>query len=172
MAKCGYCGTTVVLGGKKAGGLTFCNDRCYSMGALMSVADQVPDDVLQRRIREVYMGPCPDCGGSGPVDVQTSHSVWSAFVLTSWKSTPRISCRSCGAKRKVGDTVFSLFAGWWGFPWGLVMTPVQIARNVAGLISQPDSSEPSAQLATMVKLDLARQLVQTGAVDSPSSPPC
>jgi hypothetical protein len=29
-------------------------------------------------------------------------------------------------------TVLSFFMGWWGFPWGLVYTPVAIIQNLAG----------------------------------------
>lgn len=30
MAKCGYCGTTILFGGKKDGDLRFCNDECHA----------------------------------------------------------------------------------------------------------------------------------------------
>jgi hypothetical protein len=29
-------------------------------------------------------------------------------------------------------TLLSLFLGWWGFPWGLVYTPMVVIQNLAG----------------------------------------
>jgi hypothetical protein len=29
-------------------------------------------------------------------------------------------------------TVLSLFLGWWGFPWGLIYTPMALATNLRG----------------------------------------
>lgn len=94
-------------------------------------------------------------------DVHKSYRVWSALLLTSWKTSPRVSCRSCGVKAQLGDTVFSLVLGWWGFPWGFVMTPVQIARNIAALIGGgKDAAAPSAELERIVGLNLAARALE------------
>lgn len=29
-------------------------------------------------------------------------------------------------------TLLSLFLGWWGFPWGLIYTPMALATNLSG----------------------------------------
>ena len=29
-------------------------------------------------------------------------------------------------------TLISFFAGWWGFPWGLIYTPMTLAQNLKG----------------------------------------
>src|SRR5262249_42160585 len=76
-------------------------------------------------------------------------------VLTSWVSRPQISCRSCGMKSQAGGALFSLVLGWWGFPWGLVMTPVQVGRDIAGLAKGPDPMKPSPQLEKMVRMNMA-----------------
>ena len=83
--------------------------------------------------------------------------VWSALVLTSWKNEPQISCRSCGRKQQVLSLVISLVAGWWGFPWGLIMTPVQVIRNLRGIFGGPDPLQPSPQLEQAVRVSIARQ---------------
>jgi hypothetical protein len=49
--------------------------------------------------------------------------------------------------------------GWWGFPFGVIFTPVQIVRNVIGLCRSPDPMQPSGQLENMIKLDLGTQMV-------------
>ena len=161
MAACGACGTTILFGGVKSGDARFCNDKCYARGYFALAAKQLPPDLIRREAQTVYSGMCPKCQGPGPVDVHTSHQVWSLLVLTSWKSTPQIACRRCGVKRQIGDLLFSLFLGWWGFPWGLIMTPVQITRNLAGML-RSSGTGPSPDLERIVGLELAAQSVRGG----------
>lgn len=159
MARCDNCQTFILFGGVKDGNYRFCSEKCHEQGYLLSIADQVPDDLLAERLATIHQGTCPKCGREGPVDVHTSHTVWSVLVMTSWKSNPEVCCRSCGTKAKLSAACFSGAFGWWGIPWGIFMTPTQIFRNVAGLASGPDPSTPSKQLETMVRIDTAARLV-------------
>ena len=159
MAACSFCGSTIVLGGKKDGDRTYCNDKCLQLGALVRIAEQFPDAEIRPRVLSIHQGRCPRCQGPGPVDIHTSYRVWSALFFTSWANRPQMSCRSCGTRGKIGDVFFCLFLGWWGFPWGLIMTPVQIVRNLAGLTSNPDPTRPSDALTSMVKANLAAKYV-------------
>jgi hypothetical protein len=158
MAMCDYCGTTILFGGVRDGDLRFCNQQCHQNGYILNLADQIPEDILTQHVRQAHDGNCPKCQGPGPVDVHTSHTVWSALVMTSWRSRPQVCCRSCGAKSKLGALASSAVLGWWGFPWGLVMTPIQILRNAGGLLAGPDPTRPSAQLEKIVRVSLASQL--------------
>lgn len=159
MAKCDYCGTTILLGGVRDGDFRFCNESCRQHGFLLAVADQVPADLMSQQVAEVHQGPCPKCGGPGPVDVHTSYLVWSALVITSWQSRPQVCCRSCGIKSKLGGAMLSGVVGWWGLPWGLIVTPIQVLRNAWGLFSSPDPTTPSAQLQKMVQLHVAANVI-------------
>jgi hypothetical protein len=58
-------------------------------------------------------------------------------------------------KDKLGNALFSLVLGWWGLPWGLLMTPIQVGRNLVGLFFWPDPAVPSARLEQMVRMQLA-----------------
>jgi len=158
MASCAYCNTTILFGGRRRGELRFCNDKCQQQGALASVADQLPAADVAAFIRRVHQGNCPECSGPGPVDVHISYRVWSALLLTSWSSHPIVSCRSCGTKRKLGNTAFSLFFGWWGIPWGILMTPIQLARNIFSIIRPNDASVPSAALEKILRLQIASRV--------------
>jgi hypothetical protein len=159
MAKCDYCGSTIIFGGKRRGELRFCNDTCSGRGALLQISRQVPENTVNEAVLRAHQGLCPKCGGAGPVDVHVHHQVWSALVLTSWKSSPQISCRSCGVKSQLGGSAFSLVLGWWGFPWGLLVTPIQIGRNVFGMLHGPDPLKPSAKLEKAVRMNIAAQAV-------------
>lgn len=160
MAKCDYCGSGILFGGARRDDLRFCNEHCLQAGALMTIASQIPETELSKRVKEVHRGACPRCGGKGPVDVQTSYRVWSIVLMTSSQSRPQICCRTCGVKAKLGDAAFSGLLGWWGIPWGLLMTPVQVTRNLAGLLSSPHPHEPSDELRRLVSLNLAAALVE------------
>jgi hypothetical protein len=155
MATCAYCNTTIFLGGKRQGDLRFCNATCLQRGALASVARALPQPEVDQYVARVHRGQCPACQGVGPVDVHTSYRVWSLLFMTSWSSRPKVCCQGCGTKRKVGDTVFSVVLGWWGFPWGFLVTPMQVIRNVWGVVNQPDPSTPSPALEQMLRLEMA-----------------
>src|SRR5690242_16200146 len=113
MARCAYCESNILFGGKRLGEDRFCNDRCLAYGSAITRARQLPPGVVDEYVRRIHAGPCPKCHGPGPVDVHTSHSVWSALILTSWRSSPQVSCRSCGAKSQAIGVASSLFLGWW-----------------------------------------------------------
>jgi hypothetical protein len=112
---------------------------------------------------------CPKCRGMGPVDVHKVHSVWSALLLTRWSTKPQVSCRSCAIKDQMGGALFSLVCGWWGFPWGLVLTPVQITRNIMGMANPPDGKRPSESLRKLVLVRLGAQMMSRPEA---GVPPC
>ena len=116
MARCNYCGTTILFGGARDGEVRYCNARCQQSGRLLAVSNQFPQAQVQEQIWKVHQGACPKCGGSGPVDVHKSYRVWSALVLTQWSSLMQVSCRHCGLKKQMADAGFSLLLGWWDFP--------------------------------------------------------
>lgn len=155
MTRCDYCGSSILVGGTRDGQRRYCNATCASKGSLAAASREVPDDAVRAEVAKVHRGPCPKCRGAGPVDVHTSYRVWSAIYLTSWSSRPQVACRRCGNKARLGDTLYCLVLGWWGIPWGVLITPVQVVRNLAGLFRAGSSASPSAQLATMVRLQMA-----------------
>jgi len=160
MAKCDYCGSTIIFGGKRDANGRFCNQKCQGRGGLLAFSRQIPEGTVTEQVWKFHQGPCPKCNGSGPVDVHVNHKVWSAIALTQCSSTPQISCRSCGVKSQLGGTAFSLFLGWWGFPWGLLLTPIQIGRNLIAMASPPEPSKPSPQFEKAVRMTIASRAVQ------------
>jgi transcription elongation factor Elf1 len=117
-ARCAYCDTRIFFGGKREGQLIFCSEACRQAGIRLAVSHQVPDRVVTERLEAVFNGRCPRCGGPGPVDVHTSHRVYSALVVTSWNSRVAVVCTPCGRRAKVGDAIRSFALWWWGLPCG------------------------------------------------------
>jgi hypothetical protein len=171
MTKCGYCGSTVVIGGVRSGDQRYCNTKCLQAAHLLSVAKLVPADVLEQQVEQVFRGNCPKCRSLGPIDVHRFYEVWSALVLTRWATSQQLSCRSCATKRQLGALVFSLFCGWWGFPWGLILTPVQITRNIIAMCAGPDTSRPSENLRKLIQVSLGKQIMAAKQPATASVPP-
>ena len=120
----------------------------------------ISPEFLEEQVIAVHQGICPNCSGSGLVDVHTSYRIWSALVLTSWASRPHICCIKCGRMKQIKDAIFSLLLSWWGFSWGLIVTPIQIIRNLVGMVKQPDSSQPSRKLRRLVLINIGMNLMQ------------
>lgn len=170
MANCSYCNSFILFGGQTDQTGRYCNGDCQQAGNLLALSQAIPPSQMATLIREVYEGSCPQCGGRGPVDMHKAHRVWSALILTSWSSNPELSCKSCATKRQLGAAAFSGVLGWWGFPWGIVMTPVQVVRNITEMAGGPKSGRPSDLLAKFVRLQVAARMVQASQ-ERPAPPP-
>lgn len=160
MAACGACGSTILFGGTKIEGERYCNEDCATRGQYMRIAAQVPEADVKQFVREMHTGPCPKCRQGNSTDVHTSYFVWSALVMTSWQNKPQVSCRSCGLKSQAGNLIGSLLLGWWGLPWGIVMTPVQVVRNIVAMIRPPDRDTPSPALERVARLHIGSQIAR------------
>jgi hypothetical protein len=55
--------------------------------------------------------------------------------------------------------LFNSLFGWWGFPWGIFGTPIQILRNLDRLGPSKGQTEPSDALVEIVRADLATRLI-------------
>jgi len=155
MKSCAACGTTIVFGGVEEDDRPYCNESCAEQGLLLEQATSVPEAELRRAVEKVHEGPCPLCSGAGPVDVHKSYRVWSGIVITAWSTRQTIGCRRCGVKQQLLDILYSGLCGWWG-RLGVILTPIQIARNITALISPPSPYSPSEELERSVRLQLAR----------------
>jgi hypothetical protein len=158
MATCAHCQAHVGAGdGKWDGPLRFCGSECLNRGAAGAFA--VPSAQLQEAIRKIHQGDCPQCSGPGPVDLHTAYHVWSIILWTQWSRSARLSCDACArsARRKAARR--SLALGWWGFPAGIVMTPVQIWRNLAANRKPRHAHRASQDLVDFVHARLTEERV-------------
>ena len=155
MKKCEVCGTLIVFGPVRSGEHIYCSYVCRDEGDFEEETAIVSNGEAEEMALALNLGECPKCDGPGPVDMQYSYTVWSVFVLTSYKTISEVCCGTCGRKSKLKAALFSLGLGWWGLPFGLLITPVQIARNLFGMLCGPVAGSPSPELEPVAKLLLA-----------------
>jgi len=165
MAKCGYCNATVMLG-LRDGDQRFCNNKCKQNAYLLRMSRLVPAETLERELETIHRGNCPKCNLPGPVDIHKYYEVLSFIVLTRWTTKQQLSCRSCGQKRQWRAIALSFFGGWWGFPFGLILTPIQITRNMIAMYSQPPASQPSVNLRKLIQVHLGQQIARNQQLKS------
>ena len=77
-----------------------------------------------------------------------------------------MSCRKCGVIAKIKHGLASAVFGWWGFPWGLICTPIQLVRNLVYLPFAPSPDSPSKALVDICKLSLAKELMSEFQAES------
>jgi hypothetical protein len=129
-------------------------EKSGGRGELESISPSKQDKIGEQ-VHSIHQGRCPQCGGPGPVDIHTSYQVWSAIFFASWRKQQELCCKSCGVASQVGGVLFCLLLGWWGFPFGLIMTPVQIMRNLWAIFFGPDPRYPSKNLRKRVHATIA-----------------
>jgi hypothetical protein len=164
MAICDYCSKNFNLFGVHENGYSFCSANCRDRAnGLLRLLDGVPPAEIESYIARVRAGPCVKCGGSGPVDLYQSYRAYSFVVLTRWSTHNHFVCRSCARKEQLQSLGLSVLLGWWGIPFGLILTPIQIVRNIAALASGPDPAKASQRLQNISKLNLARQIARNAS---------
>ncbi len=161
MARCQNCNAIIVAGAVKHGSLRWCSNDCRRRSATRDVATIVPDAVIDKTVLDIFHGRCPQCKGDGPVDLRSSYVVWSAFLFTRFYNDSKLCCSKCGRINKVKSFFISGIAGWWGFPTGFVVTPVQLVRNLIGL-TDADTRDPSAALREFVSIELLHKAAEQG----------
>lgn len=157
MANCACCGKSFLFG-QKDGSLNYCSDNCLSRGPLFEIGRQIPQDIVLSHTSQLFNTNCPICGKKSPTNLHRSYDIRSYILLTTWKTNTYISCKFCAAKKQIGAIFANLFLGWWGIPWGIAGTPIQIMRNIFALFYNPKSPEKSDDLQGFIRATLAEEI--------------
>jgi hypothetical protein len=152
---CPVCGKFVIFGGVKDGKQRYCSKRCYEADAVTREARLVPALLVDKFARELSGEPCPKCQGVGPIDIHESHSVYSVILYTKWQTKKHLVCSGCARKQQAVDFAGSLIAGWWGIPFGLIVTPCILVMNIVSMTKHPGANGPSEALKDRARLILA-----------------
>jgi len=169
MGPCYTCKKTVAFGGIKDSGFRFCSKDCYSQKArFIQELASIPDSSTKAEAGNIKSGACGTCRQKGNVEFHKSVFVWSAILVTSTKENAFIGCTSCARKKQLLDTLGTAVLGWWGFPFGLIMTPLAVSINIFQMIKSGSRKEPSEALMQYARERLARSLrssqLESGAI--------
>jgi hypothetical protein len=156
MAHCDHCGVSFRGMSIANGRYRFCNGVCAEKGAVLRKLDRVDVGVINEHIARAQAGPCAECAANAKVDMYYSYRAHSVLVYTSWKKRTHFCCRSCGRRHQISSIAYCMCLGWWGVPFGLVITPWQIAMNLGALLR--NSNGPSNELQRIIRLNLAAAL--------------
>src|SRR3954463_1041671 len=74
------------------------------------------------RVKDVVFACCVSCG---------------ILTWVYWSKPYRISSRSQGFLRGSPYSVMTLLLGWWGLPWGVVLSPRAVWTNCTGGVEAP-----------------------------------
>lgn len=158
---CPTCNKSILFGGKKFEGVRYCSKKCLEEDELGRLARKIPDHQVEQYAAEIMDSLCPVCESEHHLDVHKSYFVYSVILMTSWETKLHLSCKSCAAKKQRKDFFSSFLLGWWGVPFGLIMTPVQLVKNLTAMAKSPDRSEPSEDLKSH-----ARQILALNAINN------
>lgn len=160
MSLCAYCNADLIFHCYRANGKAYCNTSCCKQDEVRTVRiSAIPPQLLEQELRQLHQGKCPRCQGPGPVDFHHSYRVISVVVSSFHEDREHLCCRRCGLKAQASDLLLTLVIGWWDIHRsGLVMTPVQILRNLWAMINAPDPLFPSAKLRRFVEIKLSGNL--------------
>jgi hypothetical protein len=164
MAVCDYCNKNFNFFGVHEGDYSFCSANCKNQArALLKSLEQFTPQQIEDYIGRSRAGPCRQCGKPNPVDLYQSYRVISMILLTRWTTHNHFVCRECARREQLKSLAYSAALGWWGFPFGLVLTPVQIIRNIVAMSGGADPKQASPRLRSLLKLNLARQVAAAAA---------
>jgi hypothetical protein len=163
MIHCETCKQPILTDGLQTAAGVFCDQHCLEKSPSRPSGDLVSLQIDQW-VREIQNQKCSECNGDGPVDVHRSYTVWSAIFLTRWVTHQRLCCSRCGNTKRLEALIFSMALGWWGVPGGLIITPIQILRNLNGMIwsrSKRPSSALRKHVVNTVRQQVSREQMQS-----------
>ena len=159
MARCRNCKGIVLFGGESDGEHRYCSKKCLDQDVLRETSDLIPQDLLDERVHAVHQGRCPKCKNDGPVDVHQSYTLWTILYVTHTTTHQHLCCRGCARGTQFWAIIRSMLFGIWG-PFGILLTPIQIVRNMAGIIGGPPAYAPSGPLFQLIRRATAEQIIE------------
>lgn len=162
LKKCYTCGAIILFGGSSRDGLRYCGRRCREEAELDRALEMVPVAVAENEARRIREDPCPLCGREGSrVELRPSYRATGFLLHTSVSEKRTICCTLCGLKANLAAIAHSLLLGWWGFPFGIVATPIQIVRNLFEMLPSFRRRIPW-RFMEAVRMDIAAGILAQG----------
>ena len=76
MAKCNYCGASILIGSCKHDGFEYCNKDHLEKGIYIELSKKIEKNDVEKLVNEIHNGLCPKCKGPGPIDVYTCYDIY------------------------------------------------------------------------------------------------
>jgi len=166
---CATCKKSILFGGERAGSRRYCSKKCFKADALGRLGDSIPESRVDEVAKQLRVSLCRSCHRQNDVEIFKSYLVYSVVILTSWREKPALSCRSCARKRQTKDLIASFLLGWWGIPFGLIVTPIIVVMNGLAMTRNPLNAPPSRALRDYARLVAAHELSKVRQ-EIPSAP--
>jgi hypothetical protein len=164
MSKCATCGKSIIAGGIRDHGFRFCSKPCHQRKAsYIAKMRAIPDAVVKIEVEKIRHMRCARCKKNSGVEMHKSAFVWSMIFMTRFGEHKHVCCKTCALKSQAMDTVRTALFGWWGIPFGLIMTPISIVSNVSQMIITARRTQPSSALSEFARERLARQAAEREA---------
>lgn len=139
-------------------GQRFCSQRCLRNARLLEKAVAFSQTEIYSHAHNIKHSACPICSQHNTkVEVRHAYRIWSAGVVSNWSEHTRVCCLACGRRANLKSIGFCLMRGWWGLPWGLLITPMQILANCLEMFKSRTTDMPSEELLQAARLDLAKR---------------
>lgn len=154
---CGACGGRIISGGDKFIGLTFCGEGCSSQFKAAIVDQILPAEDVSAQVAEIFHAPCPLCGRLAGNDLYSATRITGLLLAYHVDSETVLCCAACGRKNRLVAAAHCLFLGWWSIRsafFNIFVLPTNLIASI--FISEPD--EPSAKLASFVKVQIANRM--------------
>lgn len=93
---------------------------------------------------------CPICNQTHKkLNGTIAYTVKSFVFFSSFGIKPIIACPECLDKENNNSISSTLLLGWWGFPWGILKTPIYIYKNMK-IKSQNHLEKPNETLLSFI----------------------
>lgn len=165
--ECDFCGSSARFSALLDEGQRFCSKACLRNARLLEVSEDISKEEIHDHALRIKNSACPECHqSSSKTEVRRCYRVWSVGIFTQWTNRTHICCHSCGRKTNLGSLMFCALFGWWGIPWGIIMTSAQILANVTEMFKPLANPAPSEALIQAARLDLAAKLYKKRALEA------
>lgn len=166
-SECDFCKNSARFSALLDEGQRFCSKSCLRNARLLEVAEEISQEEILGHASLIKNGACPECRQlTSRTEVRRYYRVWSVGIFTQRTDRAHICCHACARKTNFGSLVFCMLFGWWGIPWGIIMTPVQIIANITEMFRPLSDPVPSEALLQAAKLDLAAKLYKRRAQEA------
>ena len=163
MAKCTACNGTILFGGVKNRNGQYCSEDCVLKHRIAVADEVVPRIELMKFIDVSFQKECPQCKGTGPLDLHKATKITSYLIAYTVTTSSVIGCAKCGKSHKIKAGVHTLFLGIWSVR-GLLHSLIYFPAGIIGGLTTSVGKEPSRRFGDAIKAGLGEDILSKSPV--------